>query len=213
VRDYEQYIARQLKRGTSRQELNVSWLKKNELDLKRHVTELRNNIKTNWSTTGQELGKELRGLWANSRPASPAPTIASSKRRGQTSSEEYFSSNQEADNKSPVSAVSRLSHLDVPRSPVMPMGSNATTNGESADFARGYSLGLVGGIRSWMMRNRRNVISGTSRPQSPHSPGASEDDDQEGDERGRKRARNSEEGGDDSGFGASSGKMEVDTAT
>ena len=44
VRDYEKYLARQFRRGTPRQELNVSWLKKNEMDLKRHVQDLRENI-------------------------------------------------------------------------------------------------------------------------------------------------------------------------
>ncbi|QGI64584.1 hypothetical protein CEK27_008555 [Fusarium fujikuroi] len=72
VRDYEKYIARQFKRGTSRQELNVSWLKKNELDLKRHVQDLRENITNNWTTTGQELGRELKQFWPTSRPQSPA---------------------------------------------------------------------------------------------------------------------------------------------
>src|ERR1700712_3113029 len=72
VRDYEKYIARQLKRGTSRQELNVSWLKKNEIDLKRHVQEIRKNIQSNWATTGQELSKELKQFWPVSRPQSPA---------------------------------------------------------------------------------------------------------------------------------------------
>ena len=72
VRDYEKYIARQFKRGTSRQELNVSWLKKNEMDLKRHVQELRENITNNWTTTGQELSRELRQFWPASRPQSPA---------------------------------------------------------------------------------------------------------------------------------------------
>lgn len=76
VRDYEKYIARQFRRGTSRQELNVSWLKKNEMDLRRHVQDLRENITTNWSSTGQELSRELRQFWPASRPpsrpASPA---------------------------------------------------------------------------------------------------------------------------------------------
>ncbi|KAF4121043.1 choline-phosphate cytidylyltransferase [Geosmithia morbida] len=72
VRDYEKYIYRQFKRGTSRQELNVSWLKKNELDLKRLTQELRENITNNWATTGQELSRELRQLWPVSRPQSPA---------------------------------------------------------------------------------------------------------------------------------------------
>ncbi|KNG79917.1 cholinephosphate cytidylyltransferase [Aspergillus nomiae NRRL 13137] len=74
VRDYDQYISRQFKRGASRQELNVSWLKKNELEIKRHVAEIRDNIRHNWTSTGQELGRELRQLWQNSRPGSPAPS-------------------------------------------------------------------------------------------------------------------------------------------
>lgn len=72
MRDYEKYITRQFKRGTPRQELNVSWLKKNELDLKRHVQDLRDNIITNWTTTGQELSRELKQFWPASRPQSPA---------------------------------------------------------------------------------------------------------------------------------------------
>ncbi|KAG6033087.1 hypothetical protein E4U41_007024 [Claviceps citrina] len=120
VRDYEKYITRQFRRGTSRQELNVSWLKKNELDLKRHVQDLRDNIITNWTSTGQELSRELKQFWPVSRPQSPA----------------RFSS-------------------DGVRSPTTP-GPNP---GNSKDFVTGYTLGLVGGVRSWMTKNRRTVAS------------------------------------------------------
>lgn len=125
VRDYEKYISRQLKRGTSRQELNVSWLKKNELDLKRHVQELRDNVRLNWSTTGQELTKELRQFWLNSRPVSPARSITGV----QTS----------------PSALAHSAHLEVPRPESPGLGSGA-----NSDFATGYSLGLIGGVRSWV---------------------------------------------------------------
>ena len=127
VRDYEQYIARQFKRGTSRQELNVSWLKKNELDLKRHVNEIRDSIKNNWTTTGTELTKELRQFW-QSRPGSPARGLS------RASSEADLHA---VGVKSPT-AVSHLAHLDIPR------------QGANSDFATGYSLGLIGGIRSWV---------------------------------------------------------------
>lgn len=50
----------------------MSWLKKNEMDLKRHVQDLRDNITNNWTTTGQELSRELRMFWPASRPQSPA---------------------------------------------------------------------------------------------------------------------------------------------
>ena len=129
VRDYEKYIARQFKRGTSRQELNVSWLKKNELDLKRHVSEIRDSIRNNWTSTGQELGKELQKFWQQSRPGSPGPgrlSMHEEDRRGNS-----------------LSSPSALSHissrLNIPG-----------TGGPSNDFAAGYSLGLIGGVRSWV---------------------------------------------------------------
>lgn len=117
-----------MKRGTSRQELNVSWLKKNELDLRRHVGELRTSIRDNWSMTGQELSKELKQLWQGSRPASPARGLAIDvpKQAGVTS----------------PNPLDHLKHLDVPAR------TDSPTRNE--DFATGYSLGLVGGVRSWV---------------------------------------------------------------
>ena len=133
VRDYEKYITRQLKRGTSRQELNISWLKKNELDLKRHAQDLRENIRNNWATTGQELSRELRQYWPTSRPQSPAP--------------------------------GRIAHNgENPTSPPAPSGASvrarsptyANAGGDRAgsitnnDFITGYTLGLIGSVRSWV---------------------------------------------------------------
>jgi choline-phosphate cytidylyltransferase len=125
VKDYDAYIARQFQRGTTRQELNVSWLKKNELDIKRAVTEMRETIKHNWSTTGQELGRELRTFWQPSRPSSPAPSHRELRRDGHVS---------------PTSSV-HGPRLEAPKSP------NPNSN---SDFAAGYSLGLIGGVRSWV---------------------------------------------------------------
>ncbi|KAF2848043.1 cholinephosphate cytidylyltransferas-like protein [Plenodomus tracheiphilus IPT5] len=149
VRDYDQYIDRQLKRGTSRKELNVSWLKKNELDIKRNMVELRDSIKANWATTGQELSKDFRQFWQSSRPASPARTPT-------REAPDAFESGSSMTARSP-SALSRLSHLDIPRA-------NDNTRG-SSEFAAGYNLGLIGGVRSWMARSRRNLND--SRAQSP----------------------------------------------
>jgi len=139
VRDYEKYITRQLKRGTTRQELNVSWLKKNELDLKRHVNDLRETIRNNWSTTGRELRDEFKNYWAPSpRPSSPHP--------GGLSSPTH----------------ERPGDLSRPQSP-------------HNEFAAGYSLGLVGGIRGWM----RGRALGTPGPNSmAASEASSEDEDQ-----------------------------------
>ena len=132
VRDYDAYIDRQLKRGASRKELNVSWLKKNELEIKRNMTELRDSIKANWTTTGQELTKDFRQFWQSSRPASPSRTPTHEKHDGALTP-----------NATAASPVSRLSHLDIPR-----VGGSHDRG--SSEFAAGYNLGLIGGVRSWV---------------------------------------------------------------
>ncbi|KAL8800299.1 MAG: hypothetical protein Q9182_005262 [Xanthomendoza sp. 2 TL-2023] len=158
VRDYEKYIARQFKRGTSRQELNVSWLKKNELELKRHVNELRDSVRNNWSTTGQELTKELKQYWQRSRPASPA--------RGRATGRGSSEGGAEHQGLKSPSALAHLNHLDVPRA-------ESPNTGVSNDFATGYSLGLIGGVRSWMMRSRTSLRD--SQPGSSESGDDSSD--------------------------------------
>ncbi|KAL9613984.1 MAG: hypothetical protein Q9167_001533 [Letrouitia subvulpina] len=158
VKDYDQYIARQFKRGTSRQELNVSWLKKNELDLKRHMVELRDSVRTNWSTTGQELTRELKQFWQQSRPASPA--------RGNGIGTIPSESNPEPSAQKSSIALGHLSHLELPRA-------ESPIRGTSSDFATGYSLGLIGGVRSWMMRRRTSLRD--SQPSSSESSDDSSD--------------------------------------
>jgi len=160
VRDYEKYIARQFKRGTSRQELNVSWLKKNELELKRHVSEMRDAIRTNWTTTGQELGKELRQFWQSSRPGSPARMAS-----------------YDESSKDPLKSPSTLAHLsrrlEIQRNESPGLGS---------DFATGYSLGLIGGVRSWMTGSRQ-----TKGDSQNGSDSSEEDNDERSPPRGRTR--------------------------
>ncbi|KAJ9642543.1 choline-phosphate cytidylyltransferase [Coniosporium tulheliwenetii] len=154
VRDYDKYISRQLNRGTSRQELNVSWLKKNELELKRSMAELRDNIKNNWTTTGQELGKELRQFWQGSRQASPAGSI-----RGTSNS-------PKRDALSSPSVVARLGHLDVPKT--------GHGNGGLPQTSR---LGTALGCWVVCALGRRNLND--SRPQSPDSSEDSSEDHKE----------------------------------
>lgn len=150
VRDYEKYIARQLKRGTSRQELNISWLKKNELDIKRHVQELRDSIKTNWTTAGGEIGRDLRQFWQNasSRPASPSP----------------FNRQLSDGLRSPggISAVEHLRHLEIPGSADKRSDSPGRLS-RSEDFAAGYSLGLIGGVKSWVSISIKSALQDCSK--------------------------------------------------
>lgn len=137
MRDYDQYIDRQLKRGTSRKELNVSWLKKNELEVKRTMAELRDSIKMNWATTGQELSKDFKQFWTSSRPASPARTPTQERHEPPLTPNAAAAAAAQS-----PSALSRLSHLDIPRAGTQERG--------SSEFAAGYNLGLIGGVRSWV---------------------------------------------------------------
>lgn len=153
----------------------MSWLKKNELEVKRHVSEIRDNIRYNWTSTGQELTRELRQLW-NSRPGSPAPSARNSMDLGSTRGVS-----------SPTGQKTHLSRVESISRPESPMG-----NGRNEDFATGYSLGLIGGVRAWvsdlflgpvsvlfggnltnqtyqMMRTRRSLMEQPSQPQSPLS--------------------------------------------
>ncbi len=74
-------------------------------------------------------GKELRQFWQASRPGSPA----------------RMSSYDESNKNGPLTSPSTLSHLsrrlEIQR---------ADSPGPGSDFATGYSLGLIGGVRSWV---------------------------------------------------------------
>lgn len=186
VRDYEQYISRQLKRGTTRQELNVSWLKKNEMDIKRHMNELRDTIKQNWTTTGQELSRDLKQFWQPSRPSSPAPSL-----RNGTPSSSSRRSNGNA----------MLSPLTGGNDTASLRSSTPRGDKKNADFAAGYAMGLIGGVKAWMQGSRRRNLS-DSRATSPRPLGeGSESGDsspmEEGEGRGRKSVKvgEREEGG------------------
>lgn len=47
IRDYDQYLMRNFARGATKEELNISWLKKNELDFKKHINDFRSYFKKN----------------------------------------------------------------------------------------------------------------------------------------------------------------------
>ncbi|AET41201.1 choline-phosphate cytidylyltransferase Ecym_7375 [Eremothecium cymbalariae DBVPG len=47
IKDYDKYLMRNFARGATRQELNVSWLKKNELEFKKHIQDFRSYFKKN----------------------------------------------------------------------------------------------------------------------------------------------------------------------
>lgn len=59
IRDYDKYLMRNFARGATRQELNVSWLKKNELEFKKHINEFRSY----WKKTNQNLNIASKDLY------------------------------------------------------------------------------------------------------------------------------------------------------
>lgn len=99
------------------------------MDLKRHVQDLRDNIRSNWTTTGQELTRELRQYWPTSRPQSPAPGLRLSMPPGTPSNGE-------------ISMREAAAAANLAKSPTSERGPN--------DFVSGYTLGLIGGVRSWV---------------------------------------------------------------
>ncbi len=99
------------------------------MDLKRHVAEIRDSIRQNWTMTGQEVGRELYKFWQSSRPGSPARQATFNDETGKAGSSL----------RSP-SALAHLSErLEIPQN-----------TAPGSDFAAGYSLGLIGGVRSWV---------------------------------------------------------------
>ncbi|KAH3662209.1 hypothetical protein OGAPHI_005457 [Ogataea philodendri] len=85
IRDYDKYLMRNFARGATRKELNVSWLKKNELDLKKQI----NDFRSYWKKTNDSLNNASRDLYTevreflknrkneNSPADSPADSFAS----------------------------------------------------------------------------------------------------------------------------------------
>ena len=73
VKNYDQYVIRNLSRGVDRRDLNVSLLKKHELDFRRHAHELRQAIRANWNTTSRDIKEDLKSFLSprDSAPGSP----------------------------------------------------------------------------------------------------------------------------------------------
>ncbi|CAG8624852.1 3946_t:CDS:2 [Racocetra fulgida] len=59
VRDYDQYVRRNLERGVSPKELNIGFLK---LHMKKSISEIRTTIHQNWHGTKVELSNDLSEL-------------------------------------------------------------------------------------------------------------------------------------------------------
>ncbi|ONH66742.1 Choline-phosphate cytidylyltransferase [Cyberlindnera fabianii] len=59
IRDYDKYLMRNFARGATRQELNVSWFKKNELEFKKHI----NDFRSYWKKTNENFNNASKDLY------------------------------------------------------------------------------------------------------------------------------------------------------
>ncbi|EGV60657.1 choline-phosphate cytidylyltransferase [Yamadazyma tenuis] len=59
IKDYDKYLMRNFARGATRKELNVSWLKKNELDFKKHI----NDFRTYWVKNTANINNVSKDLY------------------------------------------------------------------------------------------------------------------------------------------------------
>ncbi|EGW30705.1 uncharacterized protein SPAPADRAFT_62569 [Spathaspora passalidarum NRRL Y-27907] len=70
IRDYDKYLMRNFARGATRKELNVSWLKKNELEFKKHIQDFRSywmKNTTNLNNVSRDLYFEIREFMRGKR--------------------------------------------------------------------------------------------------------------------------------------------------
>lgn len=81
IRDYDKYLMRNFARGATRKELNVSWLKKNELEFKKHINDFRTywmRNRANFNNVSKDLYFEVREyLRGKKGDASLTPTESS----------------------------------------------------------------------------------------------------------------------------------------
>lgn len=59
IRDYDKYLMRNFARGATRQELNVSWFKMNELEIKKNI----NDFKNSWKQKNDNLNHFTKDLY------------------------------------------------------------------------------------------------------------------------------------------------------
>ncbi|KAK9487971.1 choline-phosphate cytidylyltransferase [Lipomyces starkeyi] len=175
IRDYDKYLIRNFSRGITRQELNVSWLKKNELDFKRHIADFRDSLKHNISSTKLELNKYLSTGNGredgddNASVASASSSIARNlgllrkRRRVEQSSPNAVKTNESTPNTSPTLNATVTSVTE---------GSDSEDDEENDDNKLLLGLPMfLNGVKTWMGNRKSNGSGNTDRDEA--SVGAS----------------------------------------
>ncbi|KAF5104386.1 hypothetical protein DV453_005162 [Geotrichum candidum] len=152
IRDYDKYLMRNFARGASRQELNVSWFKKNELDLKRHVNEFRESFKNNFETASKDLYSEIRtyisNTLGNNNEDEESANGSSSQKRARR---------KEFDDNS-SSTTNSSSGKERSTSPATDFA--ATFSGGEEGASRGRKkTSFIGNVKGWMSRKNSTPTS------------------------------------------------------
>jgi len=79
--------------------------------------------------TGQEVGRELYKFWLGSRPGSPARMASFNDETGKMG----------GSLRNPSALQHMSERLEIPQN-----------TAPGSDFATGYTVGLIGGVRSWV---------------------------------------------------------------
>lgn len=151
IRDYDKYLMRNFARGASRQELNVSWFKKNELELKRHVNEFRESFKSNFETASKDLYSEIRAYISNTLGNSHddnVPANGSSKKRARRRNSAGSSSTSNSNENSKERSTSPVTDFA------------ATFSGGEDGASRGRKkMSFIGNVKGWMSRKNSTPTS------------------------------------------------------
>lgn len=140
IRDYDKYLMRNFARGATRKELNVSWLKKNELELKKHV----NDFRTYWMRNKTNINNVSKDLYFEVREYL----------RGKKSDLSFanFANNHLAHSNSSPSLVSDLDDASRGSSPLTEFASKyiVNKNDKPARFFKGFNF------NNWMNKEDSN---------------------------------------------------------
>lgn len=146
IRDYDKYLMRNFARGASRQELNVSWFKKNELDLKRHVNEFRESFKNNFESASKDLYSEIRQYISNTLGNNNAHSNGGSRNSSGAATPVRGSAASSTGSAAKAKSKKRST------SPATDFAANFSGGEEANGRGRKRPTSFIGNVKGWMSR-------------------------------------------------------------
>ncbi|CCE73128.1 Piso0_000148 [Millerozyma farinosa CBS 7064] len=130
IRDYDKYLMRNFARGATRKELNVSWLKKNELEFKKHI----NDFRSYWIKNKVNLNNMSKDLYFEVREYI----------RGKKSEVPSLLDNAHSDSDDTHSRAA---------SPLTEFASKYTDGGSSGLFHQPSNKSIIANVKGWIKRD------------------------------------------------------------